>query len=127
MKRGTIWFRHTNHGETLPSAGRSTWWARSAKPATASLPSACCRPLHPAAQLPGLPDIGLLAAAAVALVLAMLPVFRQVRLPDRGAGRRRIEQASGLAHRPLTALEDRMSGSGEDLASVALWQAHRDR
>jgi uncharacterized protein (TIGR02302 family) len=79
------------------------------------------------AQLPGLLHAALLIAVAALLVMALLPVVRQVRLPDRGAGRRRIEQASGLAHRPLTALEDRMSGSGGDAASVALWQAHRER
>jgi uncharacterized protein (TIGR02302 family) len=79
------------------------------------------------AQLPGVLHAVLLAAAVALLGLALLPVLRHVRLPDRDAGRRRIEQASGLAHRPLTALEDRISGSGEDAASVALWHAHRAR
>ena len=38
------------------------------------------------------------------------------RLPDREAERRRIEQASGFSHRPLAALEDRLSGAGDDPA-----------
>jgi uncharacterized protein (TIGR02302 family) len=53
--------------------------------------------------------------------------LRRFRLPDRNAGRRRIEQASGLEHRPLTALEDRLTIGAEDAATTALWHAHRQR
>ena len=42
------------------------------------------------------------------------------------AARRRIEQASGLQHRPLQALADRPSGS-LDTPAAALWQAHLRR
>jgi uncharacterized protein (TIGR02302 family) len=64
---------------------------------------------------------------AAALVAALVPAIRGFRLPDRSAERRRVEQASGLTHRPLTALEDRLSGAGDDPAAQALWQAHRAR
>jgi len=43
--------------------------------------------------------------------------------PDDRAADRRLELASGLAHRPLSVLTDRPSG-GPDSASLALWQAH---
>jgi uncharacterized protein (TIGR02302 family) len=79
------------------------------------------------ARLPGVLHVALLVLVAAALVAALVPAIRGFRLPDRGAERRRVEQASGLAHRPLTALEDRLSGSGDDPAALALWQAHRAR
>ena len=53
--------------------------------------------------------------------------LRRFRLPDRDAARRRIETASGLAHRPLAALEDRLAGGAGDPETAALWQAHRAR
>ena len=79
------------------------------------------------ARLPSALHWALLAAFAVALAASLVPGFRRFRLPDRFAERRRIERASGLAHRPLTALEDRMAGGGTDAAAAALWQAHRAR
>jgi uncharacterized protein (TIGR02302 family) len=79
------------------------------------------------ARLPGVLHTALLVLAAAALVASLVPAFRGFRLPDRAAERRRVEQASGLAHRPLVALEDRLSGSGDDAATAALWQAHRAR
>jgi len=48
-------------------------------------------------------------------------------LPSRDAARRRIENASGLSHRPLTALEDRLVGGANDPAAASLWQAHQAR
>jgi uncharacterized protein (TIGR02302 family) len=78
-------------------------------------------------RLPGAVHAALLAVLAASIALALLAGLRRFRLPDRGAERRRIERASGLAHRPLTALEDRLSTGGGDAATVALWQAHRER
>ena len=49
------------------------------------------------------------------------------RAPDDTAADRRLEIASGLAHRPLAVLTDRPSrgsDAGPDTAPVALWQAH---
>ncbi len=79
------------------------------------------------AMLPGALHAALLAIFAAALVAALLPALRRFRLPGREAERRRVERASGLAHRPLTALEDRLSAPGGDAAAAALWQAHRQR
>ncbi len=78
-------------------------------------------------RLPGLLHAAVLGTFALLLAAALLPAVRGFRLPGRGAERRRIEQASGLAHRPLTALADRIGSGGEDAASLALWLAHRAR
>ena len=43
---------------------------------------------------------------------------RRFRPPHRASARRRIERASGLAHRPLAALEDRLASGGDDPETV---------
>lgn len=40
---------------------------------------------------------------------------------------RRLERDSALAHRPVSSLSDRLSGSGRDAMARALWDAHRRR
>ncbi len=79
------------------------------------------------AQLPGLAHLALLLAFAALLGSAVWRGLRELRLPDRAAARRRIETASGLSHRPLAALEDRLAGGANDPASEALWRIHRER
>jgi hypothetical protein len=76
--------------------------------------------------LPGWTHLLVLVALAAALVWAVWGAAHDLARPEREAARRRIEQASGLPHRPLTALEDRMSASA-DPASARLWAAHRAR
>jgi uncharacterized protein (TIGR02302 family) len=80
--------------------------------------------------LPSLP--GLLHAALLLLGLAGLgwgafAAWHALRRPDRHDARRRLERDSGLAHRPLEALEDRLAGAGDDPFALALWEAHRRR
>jgi uncharacterized protein (TIGR02302 family) len=53
--------------------------------------------------------------------------FRVARMASESAGRARIERDSGLAHRPLTAIADRLSAGSGDPAAEALWAAHRAR
>jgi len=77
------------------------------------------------ARLPGTVHLALLAIVLLLLVGALVPAFRHFRLPDRHTERRRVERASGLEHRPLTAIEDRLSGG--DAATAGLWQIHRER
>src|SRR5271155_5903656 len=79
--------------------------------------------------LPGLP--GLLHAAVLiglgaAFAIGLAAAFGKSVIPDAFSARRRIEQASGLQHRPLQALADRPSGR-LDAASAGLWEAHRRR
>lgn len=51
--------------------------------------------------------------------------FRRWQTPDAEAADRRLEQASGLSHRPLAALTDKPAG-GDPMAQ-ALWEVHRTR
>jgi uncharacterized protein (TIGR02302 family) len=79
------------------------------------------------ARLPGPGHAALLLVFAVVLGVALFRALAQFRLPDREAARRRIETASGLEHRPLAALNDRLASGAGDPETAALWQAHRAR
>ncbi|MEQ9608015.1 MAG: DUF4175 family protein, partial [Kiloniellaceae bacterium] len=68
-----------------------------------------------------------LAAFAVALGAALVHAARRISLPDELAGKRRLERDSGLDHRPLTALDDRMATGTGDAQARALWRAHQRR
>jgi uncharacterized protein (TIGR02302 family) len=68
-----------------------------------------------------------LAAFATALGAAAWRAARSLRLPDINAARRRVERASGLAHRPLTVVVDHPATGEDDPAARALWQVHRER
>jgi len=97
---------------------------------------------------PALGLAGLFAAAALLDIFALLPVWlhalivilfligffaalqkavtRFPRVRDAQA-RHRIEINSGLDHRPLESLEDRLAVGSDDANAVALWEAHRRR
>src|SRR4051794_24352691 len=82
--------------------------------------------------LPGLPGpahAAILALFALAFAAASAWGVRAARRdgwPDMLAARRRIEQASGLSHRPLQALGDRPSAPLDE-PSRLLWAAHQRR
>ena len=77
-------------------------------------------------NLPGLLHAAVLVCLGAAFVTAAAAAFGRTVLPDIISARRRIEQASGLEHRPLQTLADRPSGM-PDAGSAALWEAHRRR
>jgi uncharacterized protein (TIGR02302 family) len=66
--------------------------------------------------------------AAFAMALAWF-VWRTLRfvMPDRAAAFTRVEQATGVLHRPATALTDRLASRPDDQIGQALWMAHRRR
>lgn len=65
---------------------------------------------------------GLLGAFSFLLAIALWNGLRGFRWPDRDAALSHLEQASGLAHQPLSAYEDiAAQGSGDPI----LWQAHQ--
>ncbi len=70
--------------------------------------------------------IGLLAVTAAAIMALLVRGLHGIAVPDDKAADRRLEVASGLAHRPLAVLTDRPSRgrAGPDTAAMALWQAH---
>jgi len=69
----------------------------------------------------------LLALALVLLTLAVLDGMRRFSWPSRDDARRRLELASRLRHRPLTAITDKLAGGSDDPAAAALWRAHQER
>jgi uncharacterized protein (TIGR02302 family) len=77
-------------------------------------------------RLPGLLHAAVLLGFGLAFFAALAAAARAITLPGRSAARRRIEQVSGLPHRPLQALADRPSGS-PDPQAARLWQAHLRR
>jgi uncharacterized protein (TIGR02302 family) len=77
--------------------------------------------------LPGIVHAIGLGLFAIAFLAALAWGLRRIATPDRAAGRRRLEVKSGLAHRPLAALDDRLAVDPADAGTQALWQAHRGR
>ncbi len=77
-------------------------------------------------NLPGLLHAAILIALAAAFATGLAAAFGRTVIPDAFSARRRIEQASGLQHRPLQALTDRPSGP-LDAPAAGLWEAHRRR
>ena len=67
-----------------------------------------------------------LAAFAAAFAATIWYARKALSLPDAQAGQRRLETASGFAHRPLQALGDKPAGT-PDSAQTKLWEAHRRR
>src|SRR5262245_24950525 len=61
-------------------------------------------------DLPGMLHAAILAILGGAFVFGLATALRRIVIPDDRAARRRIEQASGLEHRPLQTLADRPIG-----------------
>ena len=77
----------------------------------------------------GLPPVGRaigLFLIGVVTAICAVPLLR-FRLPSTLDGLRRLDIGSGLAHRPATAIADRMATAEADQVSVALWRAHLER
>ncbi|WP_119461431.1 TIGR02302 family protein [Rhodospirillaceae bacterium SYSU D60014] len=79
------------------------------------------------AVLPGWLHLIALIGFVGAFLAALSRGIAEARLPDAAAGRRRVERESGLSHRPLTALDDRLAGGVADPEAAALWQAYQRR
>ena len=77
--------------------------------------------------LPGWLHLAALLAFAAAFVAAIIAALKRIHIPDADAAKRRLEIASGVAHRPLTGLLDHQAAGTADAFSRRLWQAHRER
>ncbi|WP_455374010.1 TIGR02302 family protein [Limibacillus halophilus] len=75
--------------------------------------------------LPGYLHAALLALLVAALVFSLYRALRGFAPPSRQEGLRRLEQDSGLKHRPLSAWDEIPLAGGAE--SQSLWQAHRRR
>jgi len=79
------------------------------------------------AYLPGwLHALVILAVAAISAHAAWRAV-RALHWPSTGQATRRLETDSGLAHRPLTTIDDRPALGMNDPAAERLWQIHLAR
>jgi uncharacterized protein (TIGR02302 family) len=76
-------------------------------------------------ELPGFVHAAVLAALFAAFLVFVVRAVRRVRWPSYEAARRRLEQASGLEHRPLETLQDRLPNGIVDAGAVALWRMHQ--
>ena len=77
--------------------------------------------------LPGWLHAGVLGLFLIALLAVLWRGLRGLKPPSFEAARRRLERDSGLEHRPLVALDDRLATDPRDKAAAALWEAHRRR
>lgn len=68
---------------------------------------------------------GVVIFALLALVALWPLAF--VRLPSRADALKRLDERSGLAHRPAVALTDRLATNEGDAMTQALWRAHVER
>ncbi|ABE38178.1 conserved hypothetical protein [Rhodopseudomonas palustris BisB5] len=75
-------------------------------------------------SLPFVGRVAGLALFAALAVVALLPVLK-FRWPSRDDALARLDRATGLKHRPATALTDTLASS--DPVAQALWQAQRER
>ncbi len=77
--------------------------------------------------LPGWLHALALAALAIATALLSWRGVRGLAAPRHADARRRLERASGFAHRPLQTLDDRMADGVGAAQSERLWNEHRTR
>ncbi len=77
--------------------------------------------------LSGIAHIVVLGLFALAFLAAALWGLRRMRWPSREVAARRLEASGEAAHRPLTTWLDQPALTGTDVASRALWAAHRRR
>jgi hypothetical protein len=73
-------------------------------------------------EVPGWLHLVALVAFVAAAIASVWWAWRQIRLPTHEEARRRLEQISGLEHRPLLTIEDRQAVG--DSAARVLWEAH---
>jgi uncharacterized protein (TIGR02302 family) len=83
----------------------------------------CAALLDLPALLPAWLHATVLALVAAAILATLARGLRRTAIPDEAAADRRLERASGLAHRPLAVLSDHPALPGAE----ALWKAHLAR
>lgn len=78
-------------------------------------------------RLPGWLHALTLIAFALALLAALWRALSGLTRIRQEEARRRLERDSGLDHRPLEALDDRLLAGADDPVARHLWQVHRQR
>jgi len=78
-------------------------------------------------RLPGWLHAAILALFGLVLLYAVFRSFRGFALPRPDEALRRLERGGRLAHRPLSAMGDRLAAGTGDAFSESLWRAHLAR
>lgn len=78
-------------------------------------------------RLPGWLHAGVLAVLAAGFLWSLWRAARSISLPTRLSAERRLESATGLKHRPLQVLSDRLAEGTPHAASAELWEMHKRR
>jgi uncharacterized protein (TIGR02302 family) len=78
-------------------------------------------------MLPGVLHALVLSGFAAALAWTVGRAVAALRADRPADARNRLERDSGLAHRPLTALDDTLAAGAGDPGAEALWRLHRQR
>lgn len=78
-------------------------------------------------RLPGWLHAVILAGFATGVALSLREFVRGFRVPGNEAAARRLERDSGLAHRPLQVITDRLATGSSDAATAAIWRLHQQR
>ncbi|WP_421693136.1 TIGR02302 family protein [Aestuariivirga sp.] len=77
-------------------------------------------------QLPIWPRLAVLIFFTIALLWSLWPL-RHLRWPSRHEGMRRVEEKTGLTHRPVSAGTDSLANGANGPMQQAIWQEHRLR
>ena len=78
-------------------------------------------------SLPGWLHALLLVGFVLCFSAVLIRALRHFIVPGAKDGKRRLERASGLDHRPLTAIDDSLASGVDDAAAAELWQSHQRR
>lgn len=78
-------------------------------------------------RAPGSLHAAAIVVFALAFITALIRGLRGFSYPSEEAAIRRLETASGFAHRPLETLHDRPATGAHDNSGRALWRAHLER
>ena len=76
--------------------------------------------------LPYWPRLAVLALVSLAFLWSLKDVVR-IRWPGRHEAMRRVEEISGLPHRPVSGHEDRLAEGSASPVQQAIWEEHRFR
>jgi uncharacterized protein (TIGR02302 family) len=76
--------------------------------------------------LPPLLHRGLLFAFGIAFLISLFPLVR-LPIPGREKALRRLEQNSGIKHRPATSYEDNLTVTAKAGDTAQIWALHRQR
>lgn len=77
-------------------------------------------------EMPLWPRLAVLALLSLVFLWSLKDVVR-IRWPSRHEAMRRVEEKTGLAHRPVSAHEDRLAEGSADPLQQAIWEEHRMR